>query len=109
MAAGLRQFAVRGIPLPVISDGAHGLYALVDGAVWQAGPPQLQRVNSVGSGDAAVAGIAASLARGAAADSDTMLRLAAACGAANVLTQECALVHRADIERLLPQVTVGRM
>jgi len=109
MAAGLRQFAVRGIPLPVISDGAHGLYALVDGAVWQARPPQLQRVNSVGSGDAAVAGIAASLARGAAANSDAMLRLAAACGAANVLTQECALVHRADVERLLPQVTVGRM
>ncbi|HVB39774.1 MAG TPA: hexose kinase [Terriglobales bacterium] len=106
MAAALRHLAARGIPMPIISDGAHGLHAWMDGAVWQARPPLLQRVNSVGSGDAAVAGFAAALARGAAAEA--MLRLAAACGAANVLTQECALVHRADVERLLPQITVER-
>lgn len=104
MASALRTIADRGVALPVISDGAHGLCARIDGALWRARPPALTRVNSVGSGDAAVAGFAASLARGS--QPEAMLRLAAACGAANVLTQECALVHRADVEWLQPQIQV---
>lgn len=107
IARALRQLAACGLALPVISDGARGLYALADDRVWQAQPPALKAVNSVGSGDAAVAGFAAARARNL--SFPQMLRLAAACGAANVLTQECALVHRADVERLEPQVTVTEL
>ncbi len=87
---------------PLISDGPRGLYARHAGIGWHACPPALEVVNSVGSGDAAVAGLAVGLARGL--EFSAALRLATACGAANVLTKECAQVRRADVERLLPQV-----
>ncbi|MGH9488593.1 MAG: 1-phosphofructokinase family hexose kinase [Terriglobales bacterium] len=101
---GLRRLAEAGIAMPVISNGAAGLYALAQGRLWHARMPELERVNSVGSGDAAVAGLAAALARGL--RPEEMLRLAAACGGANVLTKECARVRREDLDRLLPQIAV---
>lgn len=103
----LQRLAQTGIGIPVISDGASGLYALAGGRFLHAVMPQLQRVNSVGSGDAAVAGLAAGLARGL--QPEAMLQLAAACGGANVLTKECAQVRREDLERLLPQIAVRRL
>ncbi len=106
MAEALRELAASGVRTPVISDGAAGIYALAGNAVWHAQPPRLKAVNSVGSGDAAVAGLAAGLARGW--DIAATLRLAAACGAANVLTQECAAVHADDVRRLEPQIAVRR-
>ncbi|MGH9518161.1 MAG: 1-phosphofructokinase family hexose kinase, partial [Terriglobales bacterium] len=105
LAGGLRAFAARGVAMPLISDGAAGLYALADGTVWQARPPALQRVNSVGSGDATVAGLAAGRARGY--EVEPMLRLAAAAGAANVLTKECAEVRLEDVARLTPQIELS--
>lgn len=103
----LQRLAQAGIGMPVISDGAAGLYALAEGQFLHAVMPTLQRVNSVGSGDAAVAGLAAGLARGM--KPEAMLQLAAACGGANVLTKECAQVRRADLDRLLPQVRVQKL
>ncbi|MGH9415170.1 MAG: 1-phosphofructokinase family hexose kinase [Terriglobales bacterium] len=104
IARGLARFAACGVAAPIISDGAAGLYGRYNGQLWHAQPPPLTRVNSVGSGDAAVAGLAASLAQGA--DPEATLRLAAACGAANALTKECAAVLAPDLERLLPQIQV---
>lgn len=102
LAGALRSFASHGVAMPVISDGAAGLYALAEGRVWQARPPALTRVNSVGSGDATVAGLAAARARGY--KLEPTLRLAAAAGAANVLTKECAQVMPGDVARLTPQI-----
>lgn len=105
MEAALSELAAQ-VAGPMISDGRSGMYARYQGALWQAIPPELCVVNSVGSGDASVAGLAVGLARGM--EFGEALRLASACGAANVLTKECAQVRRADIERLLPQVEVRR-
>ena len=106
-AAALHQWEQGGIVTPTISDGAGGLYGLHAGRVLRAVPPEVRRVNSVGSGDAAVAGFAVGLARDLAVPE--CLRLAAACGTANVLTRECAQVHRSDVERLLPQVQLAEV
>lgn len=105
LAGALHAFAARGVAMPLISDGAAGLFALAEGKIWQARPPALQRVNSVGSGDATVAGLAAARARGYGVEA--MLRLAAAAGAANVLTKECAEVRPADVARLTPEIEVA--
>lgn len=106
IAGALHGLARGGIAMPVISDGPAGLYALAEGQLWHAAMPTLPRVNSVGSGDATVAGLASALARGC--DPEAMLRLAAACGGANVLTKECAHVRREDLDCILPQIRVVR-
>ncbi|MGH9536088.1 MAG: 1-phosphofructokinase family hexose kinase [Terriglobales bacterium] len=103
-AAALREIQAQGIARPMISDGEHGLYAADGGAAYRARAPRLERVNSVGSGDATVAGFAVGLARGW--DFAACLRLASACGAANVLTKECAQVRPGDVERLAPAITI---
>lgn len=104
IVAALRAWRARGIVRPMISDGENGLYAADGAKVFLARPPRLERVNSVGSGDAAVGGFAVGLARGW--GFAECLRLAAACGAANVLTKECAQVRPEDVERLLPAITI---
>ncbi len=102
IAAWLRGIQQKGVSLPAFSDGDAGLYACHNGRALHARPPRLQRVNSVGSGDATIAGFALALSRG---DSfPEAVRLAAACGAANVLTKECAQVHGTDVERLLASI-----
>lgn len=117
-ARALREIQSRGISRPMISDGENGLYA-ADGAgageatpaggagVYHARAPRLERVNSVGSGDATVGGFAVGLARGW--GFAECLRLATACGAANVLTKECAQVRAGDVERLLPEIRIRRL
>src|SRR6185437_2283102 len=107
ISAALRQFRASGVAMPALSDGSAGLYVLIGDDVWLAESPALERVNSVGSGDAAVAGFAAGMARGS--EPIHQLRLAAACGAANVLTKECAQVRADDVARLLPQISVRRL
>lgn len=106
-AAALARLRDCGVELPLISNGAGGLYALGgDGAV-RAFAPRVPRVNSVGSGDAALGGFAVGLARNLPfAD---CLRLAAACGTANVLTKECAQVRPDDVARLLPRIEIERV
>lgn len=104
MRRGLRRLAEANVAMPVISNGAGGLYALAQGQLWHAIMPALTRVNSVGSGDATVAGLAAALARGL--GPEPMLRLAAACGGANVLTKECARVRPDDVARLQPLIQI---
>ncbi len=101
-AAALYQLGERGVTMPTISDSGGGMYCLHADQVHRAVPPAVPRVNSVGSGDAAVAGFATGLAQGLPVAE--CLRLAVACGTANVLTRECAQVHRSDVERLLEQV-----
>jgi len=107
MRRGLERLAATGIVMPVVSNGADGLYLLHQQQMWHAAMPELERVNSVGSGDATVAGMAAALARGL--GPEEMLRLAAACGGANVLTKECARVRPEDVERLLPRIQIRRL
>lgn len=100
----VEELQARGIPCPVISDSGGGLYAGTPEGVLHGCAPKVEVVNSVGSGDATVAGFAIGLARGW--PMEQTIRLATACGTANVLTKECAQVLRPDVERLQPQVQV---
>jgi tagatose 6-phosphate kinase len=100
-AAALHMLLARGVPMPVVSLGAEGVVAAHGNEMLHANVTIDRVVSAVGSGDCLLAGLAASLIRGD--NLETMLRLGAACGAANA---GAGLGHaqRADVEALLPRV-----
>ena len=101
------NFAGMGIALPIISLGKDGAVAWHEGEIYRIVPPVFKAVNAVGSGDAFVAGIAISLQRGYAIED--VLKLAAACGTANVLEQESGCVDPAKVEQIVAQTSVEKV
>ncbi len=116
-----RALCARGIRWVVVTLGADGVEAGDGEAVLLAAVPRVTVVNSVGSGDAAAAGVAWSLHEaleaGASADAvfasgdrlaDAAAR-AAAMGTANCLNPVNGRVDAADYRRLRAEVTVRRL
>ncbi len=96
-----------GIEIGVISRGKEGIIAATKKNIFKAVPPQVKVRSAVGAGDCTIAGLALKLAYG-----EPLLeacRLAVAMGTAAVLTPGTELCHRADVERLLPQIKVWEM
>ncbi|MFC1892534.1 1-phosphofructokinase [Chloroflexota bacterium] len=94
----------QGVEVVVISRGKDGIIATTGGQVFKAVPPSEKVRSTVGAGDCAIAGMALKLAY----DEPFIeaCHLAAAMGTACVLTPGTELCHRADVERLLPQIEV---
>ena len=93
-----------GIEVVVISRGKDGIIAATKESLIKAVPPSVKVRSKVGTGDCAIAGLALKLAYG-----EPLLeacRLAVAMGTAAVLTSGTELCHKADVERLLPQIKV---
>jgi tagatose 6-phosphate kinase len=85
-----------------VTLGADGIL-LSDGRDFQRiATPGIRAVNPIGSGDAVAAGFASAIARGWPVPEAA--RFAAACGAANALTDCSGHVRRHDVERILPSV-----
>jgi tagatose 6-phosphate kinase len=90
----------------VITLGADGALATDGTDFWRIRPPAVKAMNSVGSGDAFTAGLAAALVDGAPlADA---CRLGAACGAANALTLMAGEVDAQEVQRLVSQTTIQK-
>jgi len=93
-----------GIEVVVISRGKDGLIAATKRRMVKAVPPEVKVKSAVGAGDCTIAGLALKLVH-----EEPLIeacRLAVAMGTAAVLTPGTELCHRADVERLLPQVKV---
>ncbi len=91
-----------GIEVVVISRGKGGLIAATKRRIVKAVPPEVKVKSAVGAGDCTIAGLALKLVH-----EEPLIeacRLAVAMGTAAVLTPGTELCHRADVERLLPQV-----
>jgi tagatose 6-phosphate kinase len=90
----------------MITLGARGALLAFEGVKYCLVPPLVQAVNSVGSGDAVMAGLAAGLRRGDRAEEIGALAIAA--GAANALhgAGRCAIE---EIRSLQPQVICRRL
>ncbi|WP_235531424.1 1-phosphofructokinase family hexose kinase [Phycicoccus sp. Soil748] len=102
---GAKALQRKGARHVVVSLGAEGVLAVApDGTVVRAGLGEHLRGNPTGAGDAAVAAIAAGLARGTAWDE--CLRDAVAWSAAAVLQPTAGVVDPADIDRLRAAVRV---
>jgi tagatose 6-phosphate kinase len=102
---GARALQRKGARHVVVSLGADGVLAVApDGTVVRAGLGEHLRGNPTGAGDAAVAAVAAGLARGSAWDE--CVRDAVAWSAAAVLQPTAGVVDPADIDRLRAAVRV---
>ncbi|MFC1932043.1 1-phosphofructokinase [Chloroflexota bacterium] len=94
----------KGIEVVVISRGKDGIIATARKQLFKAVPPPVKVRSKVGAGDCTIAGLALKLAYG-----ESLIeacRLAVAMGTAAVLTPGTELCHRADVEKLLPQIKV---
>ena len=86
----------------VVSDGARPITAYHAGKPLVVQPPKVKTVNTIGSGDAMMAGMAVTLLRGG--SMPEAIRFGVACGAANALTDLPGFVNPADVKRLLRKV-----
>ncbi|WP_274651140.1 1-phosphofructokinase [Paenibacillus humicola] len=100
----LEDFCGNRISRTVVSLGGSGALALWEGSRYRIRIPAVPVVNTVGSGDAFLAGMAAALADGR--GPEDCLRLAAAAGTANALQRRTGWVEPADVDNLLGLVTV---
>jgi len=91
----------------VITLGAEGAMAFDGQEFFHINSPKVEAVNSVGSGDAFTAGLAAALVDGQ--NLSEACRLGAACGAANAMTLMAGEVRAEDVKTLLEQTTVRRV
>jgi len=88
----------------LVTQGAQGAVAWDGGRFWRVPAPRVVAVNPIGSGDAFAAGLAVAMERGW--GPAEAYALAAACGAANALTERAGVVGPADVERLRREVHV---
>jgi 6-phosphofructokinase 2 len=96
-----------GVEIVTISRGKDGIIAATKKEILKAVPPPVKVKSAVGAGDCAIAGLALRLANKE--PLAEACRLAVAMGTAAVLTPGTELAHRADVEKLLPQVKVNKM
>lgn len=102
LAQSARLLRSLGAGRAMVTAGASGAAFATEEGVHFYQPPAIEAVNGVGSGDAAMAGLAASFVRGA--DSAASGALAVAAGAANAL-HGFGRCTAAEIQSLLPLVT----
>jgi 1-phosphofructokinase family hexose kinase len=102
LLAAMRRAIDLGARNIVVTLGAQGAIAFDGHRVHRIHIPDLEVINTIGSGDAFTAGLAAALLQNQPlADA---ARLGAACGCANALTYLAGEVRPDDITRLLPQI-----
>lgn len=103
----IRYFKDEGIELPIISMGKEGALAGLSDGIYQVTLPPVKVVNTVGSGDAFIAGLAIGLQRGL--DEQAMLRMATACGTANTQYPQTGFVEQKVVEGYAQQVRVEKV
>jgi len=101
------KLAGAGIAQVCVTLGSRGSIAILDGAAYRVHPPLIQAVNTVGCGDAFVAGMAYAEERG---DSPVeKLRIATAAAAANAMSDKAGHLDEDVFAACLAQVQVSAL
>lgn len=100
----VKRLMENGIRAVLVTLGADGAVAGIDGKMYRVEPVPVEAVNPVGCGDAFVAGVAAGLVREL--EPRELLALAAACATANAMNLGAGEVRREQVDSLLPRVVV---
>lgn len=107
VARGALQLAERGIELVVISLGKQGAVACYEGSIYDAAPPEVSSISTIGSGDSLIAGVLFALEQGLGIEE--AIRLGCAAGAATAMSSGSDIGTRSDIDAIAPQVKVSRL
>ncbi len=97
----------KGIEWPVITRGKDGAIAGLSDGVFQVSIPSVKAINTVGSGDAFLAGCATAYARGY-TETD-MIRMGAACGTVNTLYRQTGFVEKQLVEQYFKTITIEKV
>lgn len=104
--AGAKQLHEKGIEIVAVSLGEEGVLVVCEAGIYQAKPPTIKAVNTVGCGDSMVAGFAMGLMLEYTIEET--LKLAVAVSAANALTMETGFYYKEDAEKIYNQVTITK-
>lgn len=102
-----RELIQRGAQSVLITRGRQSAFFLDEVQALEIFPPEIDMVNSVGSGDAVTAGLAMELSRGK--DVSEGITTGMACGAANALTLLSGVLGPEDVDRLRGEVRVEKV
>jgi 1-phosphofructokinase family hexose kinase len=97
----------QGVQVAVISLGPQGAVAVSRSEAWHAQPPEIAVRKAIACGDSLVGALAYAWRRGLALPE--VLRWGVAAGTANATVWDPAGCTRAEIEALVPRVTVSRL
>jgi len=103
----VKTFISSGIKIACISRGNDGAIVADKNIVLKVVPPKVEVMSTVGAGDSTVAGLVLKLSEGSSLEDAA--RYAIAAGTAATLTPGTELCHKADVERLQPQVKVEKL
>ncbi|AOR24472.1 1-phosphofructokinase family hexose kinase [Clostridium taeniosporum] len=103
----IKYLSEKGIEFISISLGENGSIVGIKDKVYKIDIPKVKVVNPVGSGDAYVGGIAVAMERGY--DIVNTLKLASACGTANVMEKETGFIDKYKVENLLDKIVVKEL
>ena len=101
-----KEIHARGVEVVAVSLGADGSLAVSDEGVFRAIVPRIDAVNTVGCGDSMIAGFALGFAEGLGIEET--LRKASAISAAAALREETGYFVMEDMQRLYPQIKIGK-
>lgn len=102
-----RALQAQGVSQVVISNGAEGVVWFGEEEIWQARPPRMQVVSTVGAGDSLVAGLAHGLSLGW--PMAQTLRLATAASALAVSQVAVGFADPAALDPIAERVTITRL
>lgn len=95
----------KGIELVTVSLGKEGSITGYKGTFYEAVPPELKAVNTVGSGDSFVAGMAVAICRDM--DIRDAIRFASACGSANAVEDRTGFVDIKNVQKIFDNTIVN--
>ena len=96
-----------GVEMVAVSLGSEGSILACSEGVYRAIVPKIDAVNTVGCGDAMIAGFALGLSQGL--DIEETLRKASAISAAAALREETGFFVLEDMEKILPDVVIQKI
>jgi len=93
-----------GVDLVLASLGEKGAILVSKDRAFRVHVPSIKVVNTIGSGDSMVAGVAVALSKGF--DLKEVLRLGAACGVNNAQYQAIGVVNRDEVYKLIEEIRI---